>query len=80
MMCSHSRQQPGSVWERHCSKLRVLLSPVHCRDNADDQEAMVAKLRSRAHQALILDTPVVEHMAATDPHCGLFPVGDPFET
>eukprot|EP00879_Flechtneria_rotunda_P019430 GHRR01020408.1.p1 GENE.GHRR01020408.1~~GHRR01020408.1.p1 ORF type:complete len:473 (+),score=113.43 GHRR01020408.1:178-1419(+) len=45
-----------------------------------DQLAMIEALRAGEYDALVLDTPVLEHAMGTDVHCNLFVVGDPFET
>jgi ABC-type amino acid transport substrate-binding protein len=51
-----------------------------CRDNDEDTEKMLDNLRTGKYKALLLDAPVLEYIAATNPACDLYVVGDSFET
>ena len=53
---------------------------VGCRDNDEDTQKMLDNLRSGRYKALLLDAPVLEYIAATNPLCDLYVVGDSFET
>lgn len=50
------------------------------RDTDADSQALLDNLRSHKYQALVLDTPVVQYLAATSSQCDLYPVGDSWET
>ena len=50
------------------------------RDSQADQDAMVDYLRQGQYQALVLDAPLMQFYAATDPLCQLYTVGDIFDT
>jgi hypothetical protein len=50
-----------------------------CRDSDEDTEHMIHMLHEGEYDALILDTPVMQHIVGTDDHCSYFLVGDSFD-
>lgn len=59
----HTHRHTDTQIQTHVRPVTITI-PLACRDNDADTEAMLTNLRSHKYQALILDAPVVQYLAA----------------